>query len=127
VGATECTLVAAGYTFTGFFAPVDMAALNVVKAGRAIPIKFSLSGDYGLGIMAAGYPASAPIACDNSAPTDAIEETVSAGSSSLSYDPDTGQYTYVWKTNKTWANSCRTLTVMLDDGSVHQADFRFNR
>jgi hypothetical protein len=49
-----------------------MAALNVVKAGRAIPIKFSLSGDYGLGIMAAGYPASAPIACDNSAPTDAI-------------------------------------------------------
>jgi hypothetical protein len=125
--AIECTLVEEGYTFTGFFAPVDMAALNVVKAGRAIPIKFSLGGDHGLGIMAAGYPASAPAACDSNLLPDNVEETVSAGSSSLSYDPDTGQYTYVWKTNKTWANSCRTLTVMLDDGSVHQADFRFNR
>ena len=125
--AIACTLVEAGYTFTGFFAPVDMAALNVVKAGRAIPIKFSLGGDYGLDIMAPGYPASAPVACDNSAPTGAIEETVSAGSSSLSYDPDSDQYTYVWKTNKGWANSCRILTIMLDDGSVHQASFSFSR
>jgi hypothetical protein len=125
--ATECTLVEEGYTFTGFFAPVDMAALNVVKAGRAIPIKFSLGGDFGLDIMAAGYPASTTIACDNSAPTGDIEETVAAGSSSLSYDPDSDQYTYVWKTNKGWANSCRILTIMLDDGSVHQASFKFNR
>jgi hypothetical protein len=123
--AIECTLVEAGYTFTGFFAPVDMAALNGVKAGRAIPIKFSLGGDYGLDIMADGYPASTTIACDNSAPTGTIEETVSAGSSSLSYDPDSDQYTYVWKTNKGWANSCRVLTIMLDDGSVHQASFKF--
>jgi hypothetical protein len=125
--ATECTLVEAGYTFTGFFAPVDMAALNVVKAGRAIPIKFSLGGDYGLDIMTSGYPASALVACDSSLPLDNVEETVSAGSSSLSYDPDSDQYTYVWKTNKTWANSCRILTVMLDDGSVHQASFNFTR
>jgi hypothetical protein len=125
--ATECTLVEEGYTFTGFFAPVDMAALNVVKAGRAIPIKFSLGGDFGLDIMAAGYPASTTITCDNSAPTGTIEETVTAGSSSLSYDPDSDQYTYVWKTNKGWANSCRILTIMLDDGSVYQASFKFNR
>jgi hypothetical protein len=119
--AIECTLVEPGYTFTGFFAPVDMAALNVVKAGRAIPIKFSLGGDFGLDIMAAGYPASAPVACDSSLPLDSVEETVSAGSSSLSYDADSDQYTYVWKTNKGWANSCRILTIMLDDGSVYQA------
>jgi len=124
-GAAECTPI--GYTFTGFFQPVDMSALNVVKAGQAIPIKFSLDGDHGLGIMAAGYPASAPITCDNNAPLDAIAETVSAGSSSLSYNPDTDQYTYVWKTNKSWANTCRTLTIMLDDGSVHQANFKFSR
>ena len=123
--ATECT--PAGYTFTGFFQPVDMSALNVVKAGQAITIKFSLSGDHGLDIMAATYPASAPITCNNNAPLDAIEETVSAGSSSLSYNPDTDQYTYVWKTNKSWANTCRTLTVKLDDGSVHQANFKFSR
>jgi hypothetical protein len=125
--ATACTPIAADYTFTGFFAPVDMAALNVVKAGQAIPVKFSLDGDFGLDIMAAGYPASTTITCDNSAPTGDIEETVAAGSSSLSYDPDSDLYTYVWKTNKGWANSCRILTIMLDDGSVYQASFKFTR
>jgi hypothetical protein len=125
--AIECTLVEESYTFTGFFAPVDMAALNVVKAGRAIPIKFSLGGDYGLDIMAASYPTSAPVACDSSLLLDTVEETVSAGSSSLSYNPDSDQYTYVWKTNKGWANSCRIFTIMLDDGSVHQASFSFTR
>jgi hypothetical protein len=125
--AIECTLIEAGYTFTGFFAPVDMAALNVVKAGRAIPIKFSLGGDYGLDIMTSGYPASAPVACDSNLPLDNVEETVLAGSSSLSYDPDSDQYTYVWKTNKGWANSCRIFTIMLDDGSAHQASFSFTR
>ena len=125
--ATECTPIGGGYTFIGFFAPVDMVALNRVKAGRAIPIKFSLGGDQGLDIMAAGYPASVSVTCDNNAPLDTIEETVTAGSSSLSYDPDTDQYIYVWKTNKSWTNSCRTLTVMLDDGSVHQANFKFNK
>jgi hypothetical protein len=125
--ATACTPIEGSYTFTGFFAPVDMAALNVVKAGQAIPIKFSLDGDYGLDIMAPGYPTSASIACDNGAPLDPIEETVSAGSSSLAYDPDTNQYIYVWKTNKSWANSCRTLTIMLDDGSAHLASFKFTK
>ncbi len=60
----------------GFFAPVDMTALNVVKAGQAIPIKFSLGGDYSLDIMAAGYPASAPVACDSNLPLNNVEETV---------------------------------------------------
>ncbi len=126
-GATECNPLPPTYTFTGFFAPVDMSAMNVVKAGRAIPIKFSLNGDQGLDIMAAGYPASVAVICDNNAPLDTIEETVTAGSSSLSYDAATDEYTYVWKTNKSWANSCRTLTVMLDDGSVYQASFKFNK
>jgi predicted extracellular nuclease len=116
------------YDFTGFFAPVDnLPTLNVSKAGSAIPVKFSLAGDQGLNIFAAGYPLSAPIQCDPSEPTSGIEETVTAGSSSLSYDPLTGAYTYVWKTNKAWANSCRRLTVVLADGSSHLADFRFTR
>lgn len=126
--ATECTPIPTGYTFSGFLQPVDnLPTVNVVKAGQAIPVKFSLGGAFGLNIMAAGYPASTAVACDNSAPTGDIEETVSAGSSSLSYDADSDQYTYVWKTNRVWANSCRILTIMLDDGSVHQASFKFSR
>jgi hypothetical protein len=58
---------------------------------------------------------------------DDIEQTVTAGGSSLSYDAGTGTYTYVWKTDKTWANTCRRLTVRLSDGTDHWADFRFTK
>ena len=89
------------FNWAGFFQPVDnLPAVNVTKAGSAIPVKFSLGGDQGLNIFAAGYPQSIKIICDSGAPQDNIEQTVTAGSSSLSYDPLTGQYSYVWKTDK---------------------------
>jgi len=114
------------YDFSGFFQPVDnLPTLNMVKAGQAIPVKFSLNGDQGLDIFAAGYPKSQSIACDSTTGVDGIEETVTAGSSSLAYDPSTDTYTYVWKTNKAWANTCRQLVLRLDDGTYHQANFKF--
>ena len=114
------------YDFDGFFSPIDMAALNAAKAGSAIPVKFSLGGDQGMAIMAAGSPSSQGITCDTNATVDAIETTVSAGSSSLQYDPVTDRYTYVWKTNKAWSG-CRRLTVELADGQTYTADFRFRK
>ncbi len=97
---SECSFtVTVQYNFAGFFQPVDnLPVLNVVQAGRAIPIKFSLSGDKGLGIFAPGSPSSGPIACNSSDPAVDLEETVTAGGSSLSYNPVTDQYIYVWKT-----------------------------
>ncbi len=113
------------YNFNGFFQPVDnLPTLNVVKAGQAVPVKFSLNGDQGLNIFAAGYPASSAVTCGTTS-VDAIEQTVTAGSSSLSYDATTDQYTYVWKTEKAWAGTCRTLVVKLNDGTYHQANFKF--
>jgi hypothetical protein len=115
-----------GYAFTGFFQPVDMMpVVNVAKAGSAIPMKFSLDGYQGLSIFAAGYPSSVAVACNTSQPSGQIEETVNAGSSSLSYNTAIDQYTYVWKTNKAWAGTCRLLVMRLDDGSEHSARFRF--
>jgi hypothetical protein len=99
---------------------------NVVQAGRAIPVKFSLGGDFGLNIFASGSPASQPIACDASGVTDPVEETIPAGSSLLSYNPTTQVYTYAWKTNRAWAGTCRQLIVRLNDGTEHVAYFRFN-
>jgi len=115
------------FNFAGFFPPVDNPpTINTVKAGSAIPVKFSLGGNQGLNILAPGSPSSGQIACATRAPLDAIETTVTAGGSSLSYDPSTGQYVYVWKTNKSWAGSCRQLDVQLSDGSHHTADFEFH-
>ncbi|HWP42292.1 MAG TPA: PxKF domain-containing protein, partial [Blastocatellia bacterium] len=112
--------------FIGFFQPVDnLPITNVVKAGRAIPIKFSLGGYKGLNIFAAGYPKSVSIACDFSGGTSDIQETVTAGNSNLSYDEATDTYTYVWKTSPAWKNTCRQLIVRLNGGCDQVANFRF--
>jgi hypothetical protein len=114
------------YNFSGFFQPVDnFPTLNVVKAGSGVPVKFSLGGDQGLNILAAGYPKVQQIACDSGTPGDDIEEIVTSGNSGLQYDPTTGIYTYVWKTQKTWAGTCRQLIVRLADGTDHMANFKF--
>ena len=126
LSATDQATVNVIYNFNGFFPPVDnLPVLNAVNAGLAIPVKFSLGGNQGLDIFATGYPKSQQIPCDPTALVDGIEQTVTAGSSSLSYDPTTDQYNYVWKTEKAWANTCRQLVVKLNDNSVHRVDFKF--
>lgn len=114
------------YAFSGFFGPVNnLPTLNLVAAGRTIPLKFSLGGNQGLDIFAADYPKSQELPCNSTVPVDGIEETVTAGASTLSYDSALDQYHYVWKTNKTWTGTCRQLVVKLEDGSVHRANFKF--
>jgi hypothetical protein len=114
--------------FKGFFLPVDNPpVVNKMNSGRAVPLKFSLQGNRGLDIFAAGYPASGIIACDSTALADTVEETVTAGGSSLQYDPASDQYTYVWKTDKSWARTCRQLLIKFIDGSVKFANFNFTK
>jgi len=114
------------YNFAGFFQPVDnLPVFNVVQAGRAIPVKFSLSGNKGLGIFAAGSPSSGPVACNSNDPASDLTETVTAGGSSLTYDATTDRYIYVWKTEPSWAGTCRQLVVELNDGTIHRANFKF--
>jgi predicted extracellular nuclease len=116
------------YAWDGFFAPVYNAPeVNIVKAGSGVPVKFSLGGDKGLAIFATGYPKSQVFTCDPSELQATVDETVTAGSSSLQYDPLTGQYTYVWKTEKAWAGTCRRLNVTLVDGTTHTADFKLTK
>jgi hypothetical protein len=115
------------YSWTGFFQPIDNEpACNSVKAGSAIPVKFSLSGYQGMSVIASGYPAVSAGSCAGAA-LDPVEETVTAGNSSLSYDATTDQYVYVWKTDKSWAGQAKRLTVKLADGSVHYARFSFTK
>jgi len=115
------------YHWDGFFRPVDnLPTGNTAKAGSAIPVKFSLSGNQGLSIFAAGYPKPVKITCGTTDTLDDIEETVTAGNSSLNYDAAADQYIYVWKTEKTWTG-CRQLIVKLNDGTSHEAYFTFKK
>jgi hypothetical protein len=113
------------FSFAGFFAPVDNgAALNLVKAGNAVPVKFSLGGDRGLEVFAVGSPSSRPISCDTQAPLDIVEETHSPGASALNYDALADRYQYVWKTDAAWSGTCRQLAVRTVDGAAHHAGFK---
>jgi hypothetical protein len=99
-----------GFEWAGFFPPVaNLPATNVDNAGRTIPMKFSLGGNHGLNIFAAGYPKS--------------ELTATAGS--LSYDARDDQYTYTWRTDRAWSGQTRLFVLKLIDGSEHKANFQF--
>ena len=114
------------FNFGGLLQPIDpFPALNIAKGGSSIPVKFSLSGNKGLDIFAAGYPASSPIPCDETERGSMIEETVTPGGSDLVYDPVSDQYRYVWKTSRDWKRTCRILIVRLADGSEYYAKFIF--
>ena len=115
------------YPFSGFQQPIDTVLMNKGKAGSAIPVKFSLGGDEGMDILREGYPKAKEIQCEAGEATDRIEETVSASASGLKYDPETGQYMYVWKTDKSMANSCFKFDLGLDDYSVHTFTVKFTK
>jgi len=136
--STDNTVTFNPYVFKGFFAPIegtDLPIWNQVQAGQAIPIKFSLTGYRGMDIFDGGatsapdddYPKSQQIACTNETVTTVEETIANPGSSSLSYAAGSDQYTYVWKTDKAWANTCRQLVVKYNDGQIHRANFKFKK
>jgi hypothetical protein len=111
------------YTLSGPFQPVDaQPTLNTVKAGQTVPVKFSLGSDFGLEVLAAGFPKSEGAACGSGTP-DSIETVSNAAG--LTYDAATRVYTFHWKTSKGWKGHCRTLTLQFLDGSDLEADFQF--
>ena len=111
------------YNFGGFQAPIAPNVLNVVKAGSSVPVKFSIHGNFGLGVFAPGYPESDVIPCTGGTIDTGITSDT-AGNSSLQYDASSDTYTYVWKTQKSWTG-CRQLLIVLNDGAVHRANFQF--
>lgn len=111
-------------TSGGFLQPVNNPpTFNSVGGGRAVPVTFRLGGDEGLDVLRAGNPTSAQIACPGSAPIVPVEQTTSGGG--LSYDPVTDVYKYNWKTSKSWAGTCRRLTLRFREGSQLTALFKF--
>jgi HYR domain len=123
--------VTVNYNWAGFFQPVnnptDSAPCNTVKAGSAIPVKFSLGGYQGMNVIASGYPLATTGTCSGATDPITDTQTVTAGGSSLNYDSTTDTYIYVWKTDKTWAGKGIRLTIVLADGTTHYARFTFTK
>jgi hypothetical protein len=112
------------YNFHGFFDRVlNPPAVNSVNAGATVPIKFDLSGDQGLNVLAAGSPRFQPLYCGTSTPSGpAVAPGRGAG---LRYDPATRQYVYLWPTSRDWRGTCGRFDLRLADGTTRSALFSF--
>jgi hypothetical protein len=113
------------YDYTGFFRPLvaPPAYLDTV-AGNGVSVSFSLAGFQGLGVLAAGYPQSAPITCGTSPELTSGQATSSRKGLTFTKGKP-GQYTYLWATDPAWTGTCRQLVVKLADGTYHRANVRF--
>jgi hypothetical protein len=110
------------YDFGGFLWPVRKPPrVTRWRAGKPVPIRFSLGGDRGLRVIEEGWPRVARVDCGSG--------TAAAGGdparvSKLHYHA--GRYWLLWKTDRRW-KGCRQLLLKLRDGTVKHAEFRFTR
>ena len=113
------------YEFSGFMKPIDGDSLNTVNARGVVSVKFSLNGFQGFDIFEDGYPASQEFVCKTGDLVGEPERVINPGNSGLGYNPETDVYSFGWQTDSNWAGTCRRLMVLLNDGSMHTADFSF--
>ncbi len=124
-----CSYIVA-YVFDGFSSPVDGGGvLNVVKAGRAIPLKWQLTDASGAPFTALSTVTVTvtvqSLSCSLGTSNDLIEETT-AGGSGLQ-DLGDGYYQMNWKTPSSYAGSCKTMRLDLGEGLMHIALFKFTK
>ena len=109
-----------GTLFTGFSSPVEMNNVqNRVKAGSTVALKWRLTNAIDgspVTNLASASVTVANLTCDLGVTGDLIEEA-SAGGAGLQNLGD-GFYQFNWKTPKTYANSCKTMTMTLGGGVV---------
>ncbi len=116
-----------GYGFTGFTAPVDNNMMNVAKAGQAIPLKFRVTDANGIPItdLTGVTVKAASLSCSLGTSADLVEE-YATGSSGLQNLGD-GYYQFNWATPKSYAKSCKMVSVDIGGGGTHTAEFQFTK
>jgi len=116
----------ATWNFTGFLWPVrDLPSINVARAGLVIPIRFGVGGDRGSSVFSDDSPRSAAVPCTGSGGAGPSLPTSSLANIPVKYVSFTDRYFYAWKTERSWAGSCRLFTIDLADGSSYSARFDF--
>ena len=121
--STVSITIGSAMNFTGFFAPVkNMPFVNSAIAGSAIPMKFALMGYRGSLVLMPGSPTSIAVQCSAGAPGNVLPPTLTSVSGLRSLG---NSHTYVWKTNSSWAGTCRKFVLTLANGTRHEALFRF--
>lgn len=110
------------YDFRGFFTTGLNPLLGRGIEGLPIRLDFTIDGFRGFGFLSAAAR-SQRVDCGTLAP---VSGTVPAGGAErLSFDPDSGRYSFDWATRLSWGGTCRVFSLPLDDGTVRRALVRF--
>lgn len=109
------------YPFDGFAVPINNGSLTDLKAGDTVPLKFSLHGAYGLNAVTGATQQSIDCA------THAQLGPSATADGTLAYNASQDRYMFAWSTAKSWAGSCRAISIALNDGTRHRADIRFTK
>jgi len=136
-GSDSISVTRTCVTLTGFYSPVDPN--NIAKAGQGVPFKWnayngavpSLADEI---TSTSGFVVSSmKVSCELLGTGDAVPAADDAGASGIRYDyfatptaTAQGQFVFVWKTLKDWANTCRVFKVS-HSGVELTAFFRFTR
>lgn len=112
------------YGFEGFFSPVSNTALNTVRAGQPIPLKWRLTDARGAPVT--GLSTVQVRVTDNCSAESTPRTTEESALGGLQNLGD-GDYQFNWKTPRSYAGSCKTLQLDLGDGVIHTARFSFTR
>lgn len=108
------------YPFGGFDSPVGSnGVVDAARAGQGVPLKFSLGGDRGLGVVS--RVTWQQVSCIDGSN---IGQPAS-GSGKLSYASSTGRYTELATTDPSWKGSCRTVTIQIADTTLHSVVVKF--
>jgi hypothetical protein len=119
LASTSTSTYRVAYDFSGFDTPVDATgAIADAKAGEPVPLKFSLSGDRGLGVVTSVTWRTASCADWTTGPA-------AAAGGQLSYAPSSTRYTEAVATAKSWKGSCRILNLEFADGTQHAVRVSF--
>ena len=123
--ATDTATINVIWDFGGFLGKNEERPAAEHSEGRSQPdLRFTLDGDQGMAVLAAGYPRSGSYTCGGT-PLARCHRADDRGRPGVL--GESGQYSYAWKTNKLWADTCRTFVLKLADGTYHYVDVFFDK
>ena len=126
VGLDLVPAVSAG--FGGFVPPLSHRGEPYrIRAGRTLPLRFTLGGDLGLDLFAPGFPVSREVSCTTGEAVGVPAPILQPGGSGLTYSAGNATYRLNWSTESGWGGSCRELIVRFRDSSQITATFDFRR
>lgn len=124
-GSASVTYTVLAWTLRGFYSPVNMAALNTVKGGSTVPLKFEIfAGPTEItSTDAVASFVTRWVSCEAASGIEDPVDVTSTGGTALRYDATAGQFIQNWQTGR-YPGRCYRVTMTTDDGSTISADFK---